>query len=181
MALIILTEMERQALKEAYSKDKLKDAPGNISDKTLILNYGDLGQKERLYEKEPSLRPQTVSPVGSGTETAGAKGSEEAKDNKPTAEQINAYLDLFKTMPAEGLTSSEVNALIDAKVKELEEAAKKDSEKAAYKMQKESNRVIRIINNKGRIIKVSRHTFDKFLQNDSQGWKEVPDTPAEAL
>ena len=43
-----LTDDERNELIEKYAEDKLNNPPSNISDKTLIENYGDEGQKGRL-------------------------------------------------------------------------------------------------------------------------------------
>ena len=43
-----LTDAERDELIAKYAEDKLNNPPANITDKTLITNYGDEGQKGRL-------------------------------------------------------------------------------------------------------------------------------------
>lgn len=54
-----LTPDERADLIEAYATDKLNNPPANISDKTLITNYGNDGQKGRLELENFDVRMLT--------------------------------------------------------------------------------------------------------------------------
>lgn len=73
----ILSDRDRKELLTKYKADRLKDAPANISDKTLIENYGTNEQKSTL-----SSEPE--SPAQKGTEIqAGAKTEAGATTEQP--------------------------------------------------------------------------------------------------
>ena len=57
--IIYLTDGEREELRTKYAEDKLNNPPANISDKTLIDNYGDDGQRGRLSIENFDVRVLT--------------------------------------------------------------------------------------------------------------------------
>ena len=116
----ILSDKERSILLKAYKDDRMKDAPANISDKTLIENYGTNEQKKLLSgftPTEPAPKgtenkasenkganpepPANGGNTGSGDGAGADKGSEEEdkikaeKENTAKTEDATAYLDAF--------------------------------------------------------------------------------------
>ena len=67
----ILSDKDRAVLLKAYKDDRMKDAPANISDKTLIENYGTNEQKKLLS----GLAPTEPAPKGTENKTSENKGA----------------------------------------------------------------------------------------------------------
>ena len=67
----ILSDKDRAVLLKAYKDDRMKDAPANISDKTLIENYGTNEQKKLLS----GLAPTESAPKGTENKTSENKGA----------------------------------------------------------------------------------------------------------
>lgn len=144
----ILNDKERSKLLEAYKADRMKDAPVNISDKTLIENFGTDAQKQLLS----GFAPADKTPKGTEKETAGTgTGTEQpAAATEPAAaeaEKVNpeqnkaaeitsksddntAYLDAFNEYvllsggktPSSELTTEQILKVSD----ELREQLKKE-------------------------------------------------------
>ena len=66
MADQFLTEIEREELLSKYKTENFRDAPANIKDSTLINNFGNDEQKQRLAASETANREE---PKGTETET----------------------------------------------------------------------------------------------------------------
>ena len=67
----ILSDKERSILLKAYKDDRMKDAPANISDKTLIENYGTNEQKKLLS----GFTPTEPAPKGTENKASENKGA----------------------------------------------------------------------------------------------------------
>ena len=66
-----LSDKERSILLKAYKDDRMKDAPANISDKTLIENYGTNEQKKLLS----GFTPTEPAPKGTENKASENKGA----------------------------------------------------------------------------------------------------------
>ena len=55
----ILNDKERAELLVKYKDDRMRDAPHNITDKTLIENYGNDAQKALLQKQGAGLHQQS--------------------------------------------------------------------------------------------------------------------------
>ena len=155
MAKNFLSNAERLELIEKYKAEKLNDPPVNISDKTLITNFGTDAQKARLVEPQAGAQetPKVTTETQNGennTETQGDQGnndlddlmgtSGEGENSNPSQEPkkdakyvaaFNEYLALNEGQaPTTDLTTEQIEALNKSK-KDAAEAAKKAAKKAA--------------------------------------------------
>ena len=136
----ILSDKERSILLKAYKDDRMKEAPANISDKTLIENYGTNEQKKLLSgftPTEPAPKgtenkarenkganpepPANGGNTGSGYGAGADKGSEEEdkiKAEKELEYQKSEYFRLYGENPNEAFTVDEIRAANLTKEKE---------------------------------------------------------------
>lgn len=142
----ILNDKERAELLVKYKDDRMHDAPHNITDKTLIENYGNDAQKALLQKagggaapakQEPKAKENKTSNTNpaSYTENGGAiEGESKAeKAESKKAFEVAEYERLHGEKPAENLPTDEIRAANLTKAKELEaEAAKGSGDNTAY-------------------------------------------------
>lgn len=142
----ILNDKDRADLMAKYKDDRMKDAPHNITDKTLIENYGNDAQKELLQKAGGGAAPAKQEPKAKENKTsntnpasdAGNGGtiegeSEAEKAEKERAFEVAEYERLHGEKPAENFPTDEIRAANLTKAKELEaEAAKGSGDKTAY-------------------------------------------------
>ena len=142
----ILNDKDRADLMAKYKDDRLKDAPHNITDKTLIENYGNDAQKALLQKAGGGVAPAKQEPQAKENKTsntnpasdAGNGGtiegeSEAEKAEKERAFEVAEYERLHGEKPAENLPTDEIRAANLTKAKELEaEAVKGSGDKTAY-------------------------------------------------
>ena len=136
----ILNDKDRAELMAKYKEDRLKDAPHNITDKTLIENYGTNEQKKLLSgftPTEPAPKgtenkasenkgtnpepPANGGNTGSGDGAGADKGSEEEgkiKAEKELEYQKSEYFRLYGENPNEAFTVDEIRAANLTKEKE---------------------------------------------------------------
>ena len=134
----ILSDKDRAVLLKAYKDDRMKDAPANISDKTLIENYGTNEQKKLLSGLAPTEpapkgtenktsenKGANPEPPANGGETGSGddadKGSEE--EDRIKAERVlenekSEYFRLYGENPNEAFTVDEIRAANLTKEKE---------------------------------------------------------------
>ena len=140
----ILSDKERSILLKAYKDDRMKDAPANISDKTLIENYGTNEQKKLLSgftPTEPAPKgtenkasenkgtnpepPANGGNTGSGDGAGADKGSEDEEKLKADKElQIlkSEYFRLHGVNADEAFTADEIRAANRTKENEISKA-----------------------------------------------------------
>lgn len=142
----ILNDKDRADLMAKYKDDRLKDAPHNITDKTLIENYGNDAQKSLLQKAGGGAAPAKQEPQAkenknSNTKPASGAGdsgaiegeSEAEKAEKERAFEVAEYERLHGEKPAENFPTDEIRAANLTKAKELEaEAAKGSGDNTAY-------------------------------------------------
>ena len=142
----ILSDKDRADLMAKYKDDRLKDAPHNITDKTLIENYGNDEQKALLQKAGGGVAPAKQEPQAKENKTsntnpasdAGNGGtiegeSEAEKAEKERAFEVAEYERLHGEKPAENFPTDEIRAANLTKAKELEaEAAKGSGDNTAY-------------------------------------------------
>lgn len=142
----ILNDKERAELLVKYKDDRMHDAPHNITDKTLIENYGNDAQKALLQKagggaapakQEPKAKENKTSntnpasDAGNGGTIEGESEAEKAESKK--AFEVAEYERLHGEKPAENLPTDEIRAANLTKAKELEaEAAKGSGDNTAY-------------------------------------------------
>jgi len=83
----ILSDKERSILLKAYKDDRMKDAPANISDKTLIENYGTNEQKKLLSGFTPT-EPASKGTENKASENKGANPEPQQTEEKQEAETM---------------------------------------------------------------------------------------------
>ena len=134
----ILSDKERSILLKAYKDDRMKDAPANISDKTLIENYGTNEQKKLLSGFTPT-EPAPKGTENKASENKGAnpeppanggntgsgddadKGSDEEyriKAERVLENEKSEYFRLYGENPNEAFTVDEIRAANLTKEKE---------------------------------------------------------------
>ena len=145
----ILNDKERAELMAKYKADRLKDAPHNITDKTLIENYGNDVQKAKLQKAGDGAAPANQAPQATENKTANTNAnpatdagngggtiegeSEAEKAENKKAFEVAEYERLHGEKPAENLPTDEIRAANLTKAKELEaEAAKGSGDNTAY-------------------------------------------------
>ena len=142
----ILNDKDRAYLMAKYKDDRLKDAPHNITDKTLIENYGNDAQKALLQKAGGGAAPAKQEPQAKENKTsntnpaidAGNGGTIEGEGEAEKAEKVRAfevaeYERLHGEKPAENFPTDEIRAANLTKAKELEaEAAKGSGDNTAY-------------------------------------------------
>ena len=142
----ILNDKDRADLMAKYKDDRLKDAPHNITDKTLIENYGNDAQKALLQKAGGGVAPAKQEPQAKENKTsntnpasdAGNGGtiegeSEAEKAEKERAFEVAEYERLHGEKPAENFPTDEIRAANLTKAKELEaEAAKGSGDNTAF-------------------------------------------------
>ena len=145
----ILNDKERAELMAKYKADRLKDAPHNITDKTLIENYGNDAQKALLQKAGDGSAPANQAPQATENKTANTNQatdagngggtieveSEAEKAEKERAFEVAEYERLHGEKPAENFPTDEIRAANLTKSKELEaeaEAAKGSGDNTAY-------------------------------------------------
>ena len=142
----ILNDKERAELLVKYKDDRMHDAPHNITDKTLIENYGNNAQKALLQKagggaapakQEPKAKEnktsntKPASGAGDGGAIEGESEAEKAENKK--AFEVAEYERLHGEKPAENLPTDEIREANLTKAKELEaEAAKGSGDNTAY-------------------------------------------------
>ena len=133
----ILSDKERSILLKAYKDDRMKDAPANISDKTLIENYGTNEQKKLLSGFTPTepapkgtenktsenkgANPEPPANTGSGDGAGADKGGDDEEKLKADKElQIlkSEYFRLHGVNADEAFTADEIRAANLTKEKE---------------------------------------------------------------
>ena len=142
----ILSDKERAELLVKYKDDRMHDAPHNITDKTLIENYGNNAQKALLQKagggaapakQEPKAKENKTSntkPASGAGDSGAIEGESEAeKAENKKAFEVAEYERLHGEKPAENLPADEIRAANLTKAKELEaEAAKGSGDNTAY-------------------------------------------------
>lgn len=142
----ILNDKERAELLVKYKDDRMHDAPHNITDKTLIENYGNDAQKELLQKagggaapakQEPKAKENKTSntkPASGAGDSGAIEGESEAeKAESKKAFEVAEYERLHGEKPAADLPTDEIRAANLTKAKELEaEAAKGSGDNTAY-------------------------------------------------
>lgn len=142
----ILNDKERAELLVKYKDDRMHDAPHNITDKTLIENYGNDAQKALLQKAGGGAAPAKQEPKAKENKTSNTKPasgagdsgaidgeSEAEKAEKKKAFEVAEYERLHGEKPAENLPTDEIRAANLTKAKELEaEAAKGGGDNTAY-------------------------------------------------
>ena len=138
----ILNDKDRADLMAKYKDDRLKDAPHNITDKTLIENYGNDAQKALLQKAGVGVAPAKQEPQAKENKTSNTspgnggtiEGESEAeKAEKERAFEVAEYERLPGEKPAENMPTDEIRAANLTKAKELEaEAAKGGGDNTAY-------------------------------------------------
>ena len=142
----ILNDKERAELLVKYKDDRMHDAPHNITDKTLIENYGNDAQKALLQKAGGGAAPAKQEPQAKENKTSNAKPasgagdsgaiegeSEAEKAENKKAFEVAEYERLHGEKPAENLPADEIRAANLTKAKELEaEAAKGSGDNTAY-------------------------------------------------
>ena len=145
-----LTDDERNELIEKYAEDKLNNPPSNISDKTLIENDGDEGQKGRLeienfdvailtdpnFKTHPSPGDGDAikeEPKGDESNEKSLEGANvENNQDKDREFLIEEYKRLYEVEPDLSLPNDELRALNLTKEKENETLQGPDPEAAKY-------------------------------------------------
>lgn len=142
----ILNDKERAELLVKYKDDRMHDAPHNITDKTLIENYGNDAQKALLQKagggaapakQEPKAKENKTSntkPASGAGDSGAIEGESEAeKAESKKAFEVAEYERLHGEKPAENLPADEIRAANLTKAKEMEaEAAKGSGDNTAY-------------------------------------------------
>ena len=142
----ILNDKERAELLVKYKDDRMHDAPHNITDKTLIENYGNDAQKALLQKagggaapakQEPKAKENKTSntkPASGAGDSGAIEGESEAeKAENKKAFEVAEYERLHGEKPAENLPTDEIRAANLTKAKETEaEAAKGSGDNTAY-------------------------------------------------
>lgn len=145
----ILNDKERAELMAKYKADRLKDAPHNITDKTLIENYGNYAQTAQLQKAGGGAAPANQAPQATENKTANTnanpatdagnmRGAIEGESEAEKAEYERAFVSaeyerLHGEKPAADLPTDEIRAANLTKAKELEaEAAKGSGNNTAY-------------------------------------------------
>ena len=142
----ILNDKERAELLVKYKDDRMHDAPHNITDKTLIENYGNNAQKALLQKagggaapakQEPKAKENKTSntkPASGAGDSGAIEGESEAeKAENKKAFEVAEYERLHGEKPAENLPTDEIRAANLTEAKELEaEAAKGSGDNTAY-------------------------------------------------
>lgn len=138
----ILNDKDRADLMTKYKDDRLKDAPHNITDKTLIENYGNDAQKALLQKAGGGVAPAKQEPQAKENKTSNTNPasdgtiegeSETEKAEKERAFEVAEYERLHGEKPAENFPTDEIRAANLTKAKELEaEAAKGSGDNTAY-------------------------------------------------
>ena len=138
----ILNDKDRADLMAKYKDDRLKDAPHNITDKTLIENYGNDAQKALLQKAGGGVAPAKQEPQAKENKTSNTNPasdgtiegeSETEKAEKERAFEVAEYERLHGEKPAENFPTDEIRAANLTKAKELEaEAAKGSGDNTAY-------------------------------------------------
>lgn len=103
-----LTDAERDELIQAYAEDKLNNPPANISDKTLIYNYGNEGQKGRLEIENFDIAVLT-DPNFQSHKDEGANGSNPSATNTGDVENSGDGNDTNVETNADNQSGDDVN------------------------------------------------------------------------
>ena len=203
MAKEFLNPDERAELKAKYKAKLVKDAPHNITDATLISQFGSDEQKARLpKEKGTAPAPEKTEPAkdaGADNQKGdGASGTEKGAENvgakipsgSPAADPeyisaLNQYIALNDgKAPENKMTTDELKSEI-AKIQEGKQ--KQDEILATQKKATDANvsapaiddGMVTMVNKKtGDKKRVNRVTYDRFLKNDSN-YELAPEVPAE--
>ena len=133
----ILNDKDRADLMAKYKDDRLKDAPHNITDKTLIENYGNDAQKALLQKAGGGVAPAKQEPQAKENKTSNTKPASDAGNGGKIEGESEAekaeYERLHGEKPAENFPTDEIRAANLTKAKELEaEAAKGSGDNTAY-------------------------------------------------
>ena len=144
----ILNDKERAELMAKYKADRLKDAPHNITDKTLIENYGSDEQKAKLQKAGGGDAPANQAPQATENETANTNASqateagngdgtiegesEAEKAEKERAFEVAEYERLHGEKPAENFPTDEIRAANITKENQFAAAQNESGDKTAY-------------------------------------------------
>ena len=144
----ILNDKERAELMAKYKADRLKDAPHNITDKTLIENYGNDAQKAQLQKAGGGDAPAKQEPQATENKTANTNanpatdagsgdGTIEGESEAEKAEKERAFVSaeyerLHGEKPAADLPTDEIRALNLTKENELAAAQSGSGDNTAY-------------------------------------------------
>ena len=180
----ILNDKERAELLVKYKDDRMHDAPHNITDKTLIENYGSDAQKELLQKAGGGAAPANLTKAKE-LEAEAAKGS---GDNTAYLDAFNQYVKLHDgKAPAKELKTEQ---LVEANNKRIEElknvrAAPKQKEqtpakKAPAKAAVKGVDMVELYNAKTNETKsFSRFTWENYMKGKEKDWQLKPTEPEE--
>lgn len=202
----ILNDKDRNGLLAKYKEDKLRDAPQNITDKTLIENYGTDEQKKLLEapskEKGADASTETNTPAPAANDAAANSGN--TNDGQPVinttskeyVDALNDYIVLNDGQaPKEQLSLEQLVEANNARTVELskanapQEQPKPQEQPAAKGQPQESPNLqastlnkdvekVTLVNKAGQERRVSKFTFENYLKNDAV-WKLKPGAPSE--
>ena len=189
----ILNDKERAELLVKYKDDRMHDAPHNITDKTLIENYGNDAQKALLQKAGGGAAPAKQEPKAKELEAEAAKGS---GDNTAYLDAFNQYVKLHDgKAPAKELTTEQLVEANNKRVEELKnvQAAPKQKEqtpaqkapaKAAVKVEAENTvkgvDMVELYNTKTNETKsFSRFTWENYMKGKEKDWQLKPTEPEE--
>ena len=184
----ILSDKDRAVLLKAYKDDRMKDAPANISDKTLIENYGTNEQKKLLSglaQTEPAPKgtenktsenkganPEPPANTGSGDGAGADKGGEDEeklKADKELAYQRGEYFRLHGVNADEAFTADEIRA---ANLTKENEISKAKADNTAYL--DAFNEYVRLHEGK---TPSSELTTDQLLEANAKKGEELQNAP----
>lgn len=115
-----LPESERNEIIERYKADKLNNPPANISDKTLIENYGTDEQKARLQESPATEEQEADKNKASNEEPTPEELAQAEKEAKELEYQRGLYFDTHGKDAAEDMTIGELIAINSTNNKDAE-------------------------------------------------------------
>lgn len=202
----ILNDKDRNGLLAKYKEDKLRDAPQNITDKTLIENYGTDEQKALLEapskEKGADASTETNTPAPATNDAAANSGNTNDGQlvinttSKEYVDALNDYIVLNDGQaPKEQLSLEQLVEANNARTVELskantpQEQPKPQEQPAAKGQPQESPNLqastlnkdvekVTLVNKAGQERRVSKFTFENYLKNDAV-WKLKPGAPSE--
>ena len=195
----ILNDKERAELLVKYKDDRMHDAPHNITDKTLIENYGNDAQKALLQKAGGGAAPAKQEPKAKENKTSNTKPASRAGDGGDNTAYLDAFNQYVKLhdgkAPAKELTTEQLVEANNKRVEELKnvQAAPKQKEqtpaqkapaKAAVKVEAENTvkgvDMVELYNTKTNETKsFSRFTWENYMKGKEKDWQLKPTEPEE--
>lgn len=122
----LLSDSERAVLLQAYKDDRLRDAPANILDKTLIENYGTDEQKKLLPEVETPKAQEKQEGKGTGAGENAGNANQSGSETDETGKVI-------ETEQENGQNSDEIIPTVENSPElKNEEISASSAEKTAF-------------------------------------------------